>query len=715
MNRLAQRAALLAALVLSAAACGEDPPDSGKPDGGDNTPTQSAKVLTRVGPGALEAHPGDTVDLTALLSQSEVGPIAGSKVTFRIVDDETGSAELTDTGVDTDDRGTATTQLKVSAQGEVSLKAESAGATSKAVWKVDVQKLRKMVSIVATNETFPLPNDLTKATVNASAGRQVTLRVRVTVSRGDGEEPLAGEEVTFDILQGIPGAAFAQGGQSSTQTGALTQADGEANVVLAVGTAASQQPYSVTASLQSNETASFEVRVTAGNSGGGCTATSQCPPGRICQAGACIDPSVGGSCGSDDRPCPIGYRCNSTSGQCEPGTSTDCGTCPSGTLCDPATGECVTGGCTTNAQCPDGFLCQNGVCGPGPSDGSIDVSGHWYTKHAFNIAEALPSWVKTTGAAVRVIDQTLQGQLNLPSWANAIISGLLRQYVPEWVYTVAEILDSLFTIFTMLRAEGEMDLVQNGGPRILAGTEYWTSFVFYMLSQCQGQIAGNIWQPPPCARFDVATDELAEADVAVNVKPFAAKLTGTGPWVLEVDRRQVEMKLAGVIKFVVDKIMEIATGYPSLEDKRCCTGTQQPGPICAQSPDCGPGSGALSNLIDCEGVAEFVAGIIPIDVTAACRLAVSAGGQVLAQQLTGITLTQKDMLDFSGQANAYPGAIALEAEELGKLNSTALDNRGNFTQAAPGDGGWNGKFKVAVGIKDVPGRWYCSRNPIPVQ
>lgn len=710
MNRLAQRCLLVGA-VACLAACGETP--VGTADAGEEVP-QSAKVLTRVGPGSIQAHPGDEVDLNALLSQSEVGPIPGATVNWKIVADEAGDSSLADAASETDATGLAQTKLQVASVGDITVKADSPGSTAKnATWRIEVIDVVKHVRILGSTDVIVTDGAVgAVATVNTFVNKQTSLRVRVTAEQGEGDRPVSGEAVRFTFGSLLAGTAFPAQADGVVRT----QGDGEASIVLAVGTAPGN--YAIHANVANASQVTFNVTVSPGSGTGGntCTSTAQCPSGLSCVQGTCQDPGdIGGSCGSNDRPCPLGYKCNPTSGLCEPGLGGGCETCPTGFHCDVAANTCVPdeGGCSTTFPCPNGFDCTNGICIP--AGGVIDVTGHWYTKHTFNVAEALPSWVRTSGAAVRVIDQTLQGQLGLPGWVNSLISGLLQQYIPDWVYTVVTLLDTMFTVFSHLRTEGEMDLVANGGPSVLAGQEYWTSFVFYLLSQCNGAIAGSIWQPPACARVDIYTTELDQADLAVDVRPFAATLGGPtgGPYTLLVSKREARMRFAGILKYVVDQAMLISTGYPSLEDKACCTGTQVPGPNCAERPDCGPGSGALSHLIDCEGVNELVQGVISIDVTALCETAVTLGGQAIGNALRNVVLSQ-DVLEFAGQATAKAGATASYAEELGAAGMDALDNRGIFT-VNPGDGRWDGKFRIGVAVNGVPGRWRASRNPMPVQ
>jgi hypothetical protein len=259
------------------------------------------------------------------------------------------------------------------------------------------------------------------------------------------------------------------------------------------------------------------------------------------------------------------------------------------------------------------------------------------------------------------------------------------------VQTLVYLLDNMATLFSNLRAEGEMDLSQVGGPALLAGSEQWSSFVFYLLSQCGQNIGGDPSMPPPCARVDIYTTELEAADLAVTVKPFTAKVIGPagGPFNIVFDRREANLKLAGIIKYVLDQAISITTGYPSLE-----------------GPPGQPEQGALYNLVDCPGIAQqIMAAGLPIDVTSLCQAAVIAASQALADQLRNMVVNT-DVLSFYGQAAAYDSGGGTET-------ATDLGYPDFETRSTP-DGQWTGRVSLVASVKNVPGRWRASREPIPV-
>lgn len=675
MKRNAQRWSVLAAVALLAAACGDPPTgiDSEGEDGGGSA--QSTLLLTRVGQGIVEAHPGDTITLMALLSRSEVGAVPGQSVHFKIAEDPGGTVLESDT-VTTDDTGVAETRLIIGQNtGTVTLRATSGTAVSKAVWKIDVRRVVKRLRIVPDSITLLDGPTAASAKVSASPNMQINLKAKVLVETSDGDRALGGERVTFSITNGVTGTEF------KSDTVVTTTANGEVTVPLMVGTTIGT--VIAKATIEGNLSATWSIDVSASAGGGTCENSTQCPMGYYCKAGVCTSTGGGSGCNTSERPCPMGYVCTAE-GMCELSTGGGCESCPDDFHCSDDLSACVPDNpdCTDEIPCPSGFDCVNGLCAP--EDGSsIDVSGFWYTKHKFDVHNALPGWVRFMKDGVRLLDQVLLGQINgIPSWVNSIVRGIVKQYVPEWVVTIVNIMDAAFTIFSDLESEGEMLLTAvDSTGQLLAGEEYWTSFVFYFLPLCNGNIQAGMGQQPSCARMDVYTTELEQADLAVDVKPFTARVGGSAAtgFTMVVDQRTVNMNFGGILLYVLDYAIQISTGYESLEE-------------------------ALPQIIDCEGIAIAV-GFDPLEPL--CQVAVGAATQALVNQLRGANVTQRDALNFGGNATARPMAgNATYAGELGYAD---------YLTRSPANGNWKGKFKILLSVDDVPGRWRASRNPFPYQ
>jgi hypothetical protein len=423
--------------------------------------------------------------------------------------------------------------------------------------------------------------------------------------------------------------------------------------------------------------AEFDVRIQTTPTGGGCTTSAQCGNGYICSNGSCTPWVGGGSCG--DRACPLGYACNPANGQCTPNFGTGCTTnaeCSDGLVCTNGTCEPVNPQCGDTVTCPSNVPCVNGICQPGTD--VPDVTGLWFTKHWFDLHEALPGFLQTIADPIRRIDQVLLGSSSLPSWVNAILQPLIHQYIPEWVISIVHILDSILTIMSNMRSEGEMELAAVGGNRaLLDGQEAWTSFVFYYLPLCGNNIPSD--PTPDCARMDIFVDNELETQIGLEVYPFTAKVIGdtAAGYSLLVDRRKVKIELHKLILLLVNMLVSSMTPYDTLHD-------------------------ALPELADCESIGLTVEDLIGVNIEPLCVAALTAAGLQIEQQLAQIGVTS-NLLEFDGPAKIRTYQLDPNtAEWLGKADYESSR-----------DGRWNACFACGTpaSLRHVDGAWHGSREP----
>jgi hypothetical protein len=245
-------------------------------------------------------------------------------------------------------------------------------------------------------------------------------------------------------------------------------------------------------------------------------------------------------------------------------------------------------------------------------------------------------------------------------------------------------------IFQELRVKGEMDLTAVGSIDVLYGTETWESLVFYVLSQ-RGANVGSPNPPPACAEVDVYTGALAEADFHTTVNPFSATVAGNQ---LLLNRRTAELELSGVIEYAINQIVLSTTGYASL-----------------QGPPGDPQEGALYNLIDCAGLAQFVMSAgIPTDITSTCQAFVSQVADGITSQLSNVSTPMND-LSFTAQASALcTSALDTPCDPRSSTATTALGlGYPDFETQAPADGSTNATFTGSANT--VAGRWRAARQP----
>ncbi|TMB10806.1 MAG: hypothetical protein E6J66_10815 [Deltaproteobacteria bacterium] len=258
--------------------------------------------------------------------------------------------------------------------------------------------------------------------------------------------------------------------------------------------------------------------------------------------------------------------------------------------------------------------CAFGICDPPPCGGACpiedvpDVTGLWLTRHDFRIHDVLPFSAQEIFKALRLMDQTLLGQLTIPGipgWlqaiVNAFVARLLQQYLPGWMQQLIHLCDDFATILGNLRSEGAMRLTRTTDLAHLSGTEVWTSLVFYWLPLCDGEIAGDPDKPPECARIDVLThdsgfDETAQCrgevlpSVSVELSPFNATLVKDGAgYGLQINQRRARLTMGKVLLILYDQLLGVVTGgeFQCIEE----------------ATECAPGMGCI---VDCDGLARDV-------------------------------------------------------------------------------------------------------------
>jgi hypothetical protein len=714
---------LAVALVLGAA-CGRDNGQQGQPDGG-----YGAYRLALVGNPVLTLHPNDKRTLQVALAQDQIGGVANADVAFEFQDGDPANAQIDVDTTKTDSDGVATIHFTAgnnSAQGfklvATAPKYPDALPVAFSVRVIPVQRLLQIVGgpQVVVKQTGDA------ATVTMYTSSSIGLKVRELDK--DTGQPIGGDTLTFTL----PNSSPSQFSSSSNpkQATAVTNAGGEAQVFL-ISSAAPEPNVLITgqtASAGAQNTVTYTVNVTPSSTGQVCTSSQQCPAGTVCVNGHCTTDQGGSTCGSGtDNPCPFGYVC--VNGVCQPPTQycdpNNPNSCPSGQHCactnpaDPSTCTCID---DCPVQCPQGQVCNpdTHTCqGNGP--GGPDVTGVWYTKHTYDIRQALPKALQYIFDAIRIIDQLIVGKLTWPSWVpswvaaylNKLISSILKQYIPSWVQTIIRIADDIATILSTLRAEGAMRLQKGVDYAHVKGSEVWTSLVFYWLGLCGDNIGGDYDTPPDCARFDVATsdnDNPGEAQqckgqsipsISVKVGPITGAVSGDGsagsPYKFAVDQRQVQLNMGKVVLIVVNELLTLTTPYHCIDEATDCN-----------SGEC---------LVDCAGLGQDLADLVGIPdiasiVEGICDEAVTAAGQEVTKLLAGITF-DTDALDFNGGSTITGGTDTTVcdshtqcADKLGhddfdvKLHKD-VNNR---------DGLWTGSFFYKV-IKNMPGAWEGTRTP----
>jgi len=652
-----------------------------------------------------------------LLVKQEEGPVAQARIHFEFAGSTASGTRLDAADAQTDADGVASVHLIAGAPASLRLIASAPALAADAVASaLEIVPLRRALQAVATASTR-VADDGSASTL-AGVSSSVALKVREVDA--DTGSPIAGDTISFTL----PTAANARWSTGVSWTAlAQTGAGGQARAFL-VTTPNPEGPWQVVAqSASGGPIVTFSVTV---QGGGSCSANAQCPPGQVCAG----DPPRCQAGGSDPcASCPPGDIC--VAGVCQPPGGASCDpeapACAPGQCCDPDALSCKDAcpmSCAPGTHCQGGDLCGDGACVP---DETIpDLTGYWLTLHDFSIREALPLSVREIFKGVRLLDQTLLGGLTipgLPKWVqeilNSFVSRLLQQYLPEWLQQLIHLADDLATILGNLRSEGSMRLTRNGDLAHLKGDEVWTSLVFYWLPLCGGDISGDPSAPPECARIDVLTSDSGYADetaqckgevlpsIAALVMPFTATVVrqGTG-YALQVDPRQVKLKMGKIVLILFDQLLALVTGG----EYRCMD----------EATECRIGG---SCMVACEDfgtdIESATDGIVDSGtVEALCGGTVRAWGEVWIQALSQAWPVTADTLDFSGRATIAGHADDDFCDEGGaagtcaaRLGNTAWDRDLNSPDPArrdARDGRWSGDFFFKLDHR-LPGAWRATR------
>jgi hypothetical protein len=720
----ALRRTLAAAMCLALVACG------GKQGNGDTSPDAggSAYALTLVGSAAMVLHPGEKRTLQVVFAQDQVGPVVSAAVHFEFQDGEAEGASLDVQDVKTDPNGVATVHFTAGSSAasrptfKVVASAASYGA-SPVAFSFNIIPVRRLLQIVGTPTTHVSPDG---ESANVAVGISSSTGLKVRELDQDTGNPIAGDTISFTLP---PAAKASWSGGKGNSASAQTGSGGEAQVFLLATQTPENIPLITAQSALGGAAVNFSVSIQAAGSSS-CTSSQQCNPGQTCVGGHCQDGGGTGCDNGSDNPCPAGYQC--ISGVCQPPSGAACDpsapNCASGQCCDPASTACkdiCPTPCATGTHCQPGSTCGTGTCvndNTGP-----DVSGVWLTKHAYSIREALPGTLQKIFEAIRIIDQALLGKLTIPGlpqflqdWLNKLVSAILQQYLPDWLQQVIHIADDVVTVLSDLRSEGSMRLTRNLDLAHVKGTEVWTSLVFYWLPLCNGNIGGDPGVPPDCARIDLATTDSQNPgevgqckgqslpSITVQARPFTASVVAKGanntaPFVLNVDPRQVSIKMGKVILVLIDLIISYVTPYHCIDEITDC--------------HAGPGN---CPLIDCYGLGQDADNLISGiggTVEAICDGVVTVAGQTVTQALAGAWPLNAELLAFGGHA-AVSGAADVSACDAGSAGNCAgqLGNdsydkdlhSGNGTTRANRDGAWDGDFFFKL-VHKLPGSWEARR------
>jgi hypothetical protein len=269
-----------------------------------------------------------------------------------------------------------------------------------------------------------------------------------------------------------------------------------------------------------------------GSEGQACEVTADCDAPLVCLSGSCIapeDPDV----------------------RCDPIEGIECA----------GEGEiCVAGVCVVDPRVPGQDECVDP--GPGP-----ELAGTWAMRSTLHLREGLPGVVAGFLDVSEILADFVEGtvDLGLPGPVNVLIGNLIKsiidQYVPNWAQELVLILAGFSDVLDDLRIDSTVVLVGQVCDATYRGSSTWDWISF--------EYRGTVITARP--------EDIAE------IGPVTPEDFGARYWCgdLYIDRHRVHNALSGLVRWMVDTLVEITTGYPSVEQ-------------------------AIDAAIDCPGIAAAV-------------------------------------------------------------------------------------------------------------
>ncbi|MFA6033188.1 MAG: EB domain-containing protein [Myxococcota bacterium] len=672
------------AILLFGAGCSTTPEIT---DGGGSTSYQ----LKLIGSSIEDINLGDSSSVRVILCEStEKGckVLSGKEIQFQLM------GNVYDTTIEkqalsTDETGSAAVTVKIGTNPELARIQKVQVLVSTTAY-AKVEPVTKTFQVRESRMIIVLPDGEVR-NLNKGLKTSQLMKVDYTQSEAGTERliPVPNQSLHFKILKGDTETkpCYFDDTPGKTETDVVTNAMGVSNVPFFTGNVVGTHYIYVSGATAAEVQMTIIVQE---NGSPECKTSRDCVKGKVCRDGQCVPERE--PCDAISNPCPSGYLC--VDGDCymkatcpdgwelveESGTKVRCKLkdhpckkdedCPEGLVC--RDGQCVT--CLTDAECPPPLKCIDGQCrDPGQCPGldKLDVTGVWYTNHMFKTDAALAGFPKLAGP-IDIINQALMGDLtavcgNIPFICpvlGKLVEALVKQYVPPWAPKLVASLNSLANLFSEgMKVQGDMMLQRSG---LLMGTENWQSAVMCFIQNCpKGRQDPNF---PKCCEIDVIFNQGTNGIKVKEVKPFTAQVDCD---VLTVNERQVDMEVGKLINYMVTMVVQISTGYNTLED-------------------------AVNAMVDCPALAQNAAS--SWCKFSGCDVLIETACEAAKATLPAALTAWLDQQSTSWTTFTFHGNA--------KIKDTGTDQRADELN----DGKWEGTIKVLLDGDLKDSTWNATRN-----
>jgi len=269
-----------------------------------------------------------------------------------------------------------------------------------------------------------------------------------------------------------------------------------------------------------------------------------CPPGQHLEGMVCVSDEL--TC-ANEFPCPDGYeckggRCIQKAGPCQKNDD-----CPVGDVC--VNGICVpycpgkNPECKVDADCGAGKLCVKCAC---VSIGdcakpTADISGPtWQAHQVLHLKEALGAF---GGVMAGILKKLRDGILGCPpgSSNDCFLFKIIASFLPQWSKTLIVALGNFADVLDndQFIVDSEMTFKKNGKPTGYDGVDDWKMLSFRYQNM-------QVMKKP---------QDVPQIGKPVIVPFQSSAVCG----ILYVDKHKVEGVLSGILRWIVDTVVEIQT------------------------------------------------------------------------------------------------------------------------------------------------------------
>ena len=251
-----------------------------------------------------------------------------------------------------------------------------------------------------------------------------------------------------------------------------------------------------------------------------CAAEFPCPEGQQCVGGRCI--SAPGPCANNDD-CPSGFLC--VGGIC----AQDC------PMKNPM--------CTKDTDCGPGELCLACACVSADTckKPTPDLSGQpWTADQVLHLDQALGAFGKLFANILQDVRDGINGCPKGSGgncWVFQIVSGFIPQWAKTLIVVVADFTDLLNN--NQFKIHSQMTFKKNGKPSSYDGSDHWLTLEFNYQHM-------KIVKKP---------EDVAQIGKPVVIPFTSAAICGR----LYVDKHKVEGVLSGILKWLLDTVVEVST------------------------------------------------------------------------------------------------------------------------------------------------------------